>query len=128
LGAVDDRGGLVAHRLQRVLVIALTANREQVAIFGIKQKKQAIEQTQAGVSNFGPPRLVVWARVRGGLADRRYQSRVDAVGAVEDDPRQCLRDLLLVAPAFGESEIEEGFVARPFRAEGAATEQQHEYP
>ncbi len=63
LAAVDDRRGLVAHRLQRISAIALMAHRQQVAIFGIEQEQQAIEQAQAGVSNFGPPRLVMRARV-----------------------------------------------------------------
>ena len=46
---------------------------------------------------------------------------------MEDDARQCLGDLLLVAPAFGEREVKKCLAAGSFGNEGVAPEQQHEH-
>jgi hypothetical protein len=42
--AIDDRRGLVTHRLQPVLAIAIVADREEVAIFSVKKEKKPEKQ------------------------------------------------------------------------------------
>ena len=99
---------LDAEAPQRVSRIARVAHRQEVAILGVKNEQQAIEQNQRGVPRLGPPARIRGLGLRVGLGKRGDQA---GEHAVEHRLGQGCGDPLLVAAALGQGGVEEGEAA-----------------
>ena len=108
---------VVAHRLaQAVVVVAAVVDREQVAVLGVEEEEQAVEQNQGGLAYI--PKIC--AALFGERAD---QCGVDLF---EDGAGKVVCDPFLVAEAFGDGVLEEAGLRAVARAEGGPAEEEAE--
>ena len=110
-------GDVVAHGLaQAVVVVAAVVDGQQVAVLGVEEEEEAVEEDERGLAHvfqFG-------ATFAGEGANQ------GGIDAFEDDAGEVLRDLLFVAAAFGEGVFEEACLRALLRAEGGTSEEQAE--
>ena len=119
------RSGRQAQLPQAVGCVAFVPHRQQVAILGVQQKKQAIQQAQPGLPRVRPPH---------GIGDRPGRGiprdGVNQIGEhmVEHDGGQRRRDPLFVQLPLGHRQFEEGAAFHRHRQQRGLPEQQQENP
>jgi len=130
---------LFADAAHAVVVVARIAHGQQVAVFGVEQKQQPVQQHQRGLAHFvevGARELArrkqatargLRLRVQVGARERVGQLREDVV---EHARAQVLRDFFFVQARLVERQGVQAAarVVPGLRQKGAALEKQHEEP
>ena len=110
-------GDIVAYQFaQAVVIVAAVVDRQQVAVLGVEEEEEAVEEDERGLADI----VQLCAATGGEGADQ------GGIDVVEDDAGKVIRDLLLVAAAFGEGILEQAGVGALLRAEGGAAKEQAE--
>ena len=110
---------VVAHlHAESVVVVAFVANGQQLAIFGVEDEQQTIEQREGRVAHVGQ------RCVRRGLRDGAREFREDVI---EDQVREVGRDALLVVPAFFQRPPMESAPVRGGGQKRIPAEEEHEH-
>ena len=116
--AVFTVADIAAHLVaQPVVVVALVADRQQVAVLGIEDEQQPVEQDQRGLAHFEQGRL------RRGSGDRTGELGEDLT---EDQLGEIGGNALLVEATFLDGALMEGPLVYRAGQEGLAPEDQRE--
>ena len=108
---------VVAHGFaQAVVVVAVVVDGQQVAVLGVEEEEQTVEEDERGLADVRQLR----AALCGQGADQ------GGVDFIEDGAGQIVCDLLFVAPAFGEGVLEKAGLRALLRAERGPAEEQAE--
>ena len=110
-------GNVVPHALaQAVVVVTPVVDRQQVPVLGIEHEEQSIEEDQGGLANPG----------QGFACGIRQSLHEFGEDALEDDARQILGDLSLIASPLRQSVFQERGGCALSEREGIAAKQQVE--
>ena len=101
---------------QAVVVVAAVVDGQQVAVLGVEEEEQAVEEDEGGLANV----LQVCAALVGEGADE------GGVDFFEDGAGEVAGDLFFVAAAFGDGVFEEAGLGAVLGAEGGAAEEEAE--
>ncbi len=121
---VPEFGCLLPQPVQAVIAVSGMAYRQQVAVFGVKQEQQPVEQADRALARLRAPvsacSVNLWVMPGEGA---------DQVGedTVEHGRRQLFRDPCLIGAALAHGVIEEVGVRGSLRLERLAAEQQQEH-
>ena len=110
-------GDIVAYQFaQAVVIVAAVVDGQQVAILGVEEEEEAVEEDERGLADI----FQLCAATGGEGADQ------GGIDVVEDDAGKVIRDLLLVAASFGEGILEQAGKGALLRAEGGAAKKEAE--
>jgi len=101
---------------EAVVVVAAVVDGQQVAVFGVEEEEQAVEEDESGLADV----VQFCAALFGEGADQ------GGVDFCEDDAGEIVGDLFFVAAAFGDGVLEEADLGAVLRAEGGSTEEEAE--
>ena len=101
---------------QAVVVVAAVVDGQQVAVLGVEEEEQAVEEDEGGLADV----VQLCAALFGEGADQ------GGVDFCEDDAGKIVGDLFFVAVAFGDGVLEEAGLGAVLGAEGGSTEEEAE--
>ena len=101
---------------QAVVVVAAVVDGQEVAVFGVEEEEQAVEEDEGGLADV----VQLGAALGGEGADQ------GGVDFVEDGAGEVVGDLFFVAAAFGDGVFEEAGLGAMLGAEGGSAEEEAE--
>ena len=101
---------------QAVVVVAAVVDGQQIAVLGVEEEEQAVEEDEGGLADI----LQFCAAFVGEGADE------GGIDFIEDDAGKIVCDLFFVAAAFGDGVFKEAGLGAMLGAEGGSTKEEAE--